>query len=339
MKRTKPQNVQAAILLHEQLIGKPPRNEAVYLPTYGWNSLQGLQRRIEMARARGWHAAVKRLQEDLADALSDFRRQLEVPLRQLQATSRVPCRKASITDIYRDLMALEQEFEDFKLDLSDKELTVTTDAIVLEGIYLGPFQIRLEWSNIGQASPAYRVVALDPHPATKSDEITHPHVQGERLCEGEGRAAIAAALAEGRLFDFFVLVGQVLHTYGRGSAYVELDQWEGEPCSDCGDYVDSDDRYFCHRCDSILCSGCSYRCQGCDESFCSDCVGDCALCGCKSCSSCLEDCEDCGQPVCEDCRKTRGLCTRCHDKLEQEKENENDATEDDLQPEPVAATA
>lgn len=337
MKRTKPQTVQAAILLHEQLVGKRPRNEAVYLPTHGWDCIQAIQRQIEMARAHGWHAAVKRLHEDLAATLSDFHRQLEISLRQLQTTSRVPCRKASVTDIHRDLLALEDEFDGFKLDLSEKELSVTTDTIVLEGIYLGPFQIRLEWCNIGQASPAYRVIALEPHPATKSDEITHPHVQGERLCEGEGRAAIAAALAEGRFFDFFVLVSQVLHNYGRGSAYVELDNWEGEPCFDCGDYVDPDDRYSCHRCDTVLCAGCAYTCQGCDESFCSDCIGTCARCGCKSCFSCLEDCKDCGQPVCDDCRKTCGLCTRCHEK--QEKEHEHDATEDDLQPEPVAATA
>ena len=43
-----------------------------------------------------------------------------------------------------------------------------------------------------ETSVEYRVIALDPHPATKSESITHPHVQDERLCEGEGHAAIAA---------------------------------------------------------------------------------------------------------------------------------------------------
>ena len=52
MKRTKPKMVEAAILLHEQLLGKPPRCEAIYLPSYGWDSIQKLQRKIAMARAR-----------------------------------------------------------------------------------------------------------------------------------------------------------------------------------------------------------------------------------------------------------------------------------------------
>ena len=115
----------------------------------------------------------------------------------------------SATDVYHDLLALKGEFEEVEIDLEENDLSVTTDDIDLDGVCLGPFQIRLEWQQIGQASQPYRVIALDPHPATKSDEITHPHVQDERLCEGDGRAAIADALAEGRLLDFFLLVSQV----------------------------------------------------------------------------------------------------------------------------------
>jgi hypothetical protein len=336
MKRTKPKTVEAALLLHEQLLGKPPHSEAVYLPTYGWDRIQKVQRQIALARARGWHAARRRLHEDLANELFDFRRQLDMPLQQLQTTSRVPRQKASVTDTYRDLLALEQEFEDYKLDMDKKELSVSTDAIELEETYLGPFEIRLEWDKSRETSVEYRVIALDPHPARKNERVTHPHVQDECLCEGEGRAAIAAALAEGRLYDFFILVCQVLRTYGRGSAFVELDNWEREPCSECGDYVDRDDRFSCQRCHSILCDGCAYTCLSCDESFCSDCIGTCSLCNCKKCYSCLNDCEECSCSVCGDCHEISGLCSRCHDK--REKEHENDTTEDDLQPEPVAAT-
>jgi len=325
MKRTKPETVKAAIVLHEQLFGKPPHSETVYLPTYGWDRIQKLQRQIRLARDRGWQAARKSLHEDLANELFDFRRQLEMPLQQLQTTSRVPSRKASVTDTYRDVLALEQEFEDYKLDMDKKELSVTTDAIELEEIYLGPFQIRLEWGKPSGTSVEYRVIALDPHPAKKNECVTHPHVQDECLCEGEGRAAIAAALAEGRLYDFFILVSQVLHTYGRGGAYVELDNWEGEPCAECGDYVDPDDRFSCQRCYSVLCTECVYSCQSCDESFCSDCIGTCPVCNCKTCFSCLNECEECSRSVCGDCRETSGLCSRCHDK--QEKEREDDTTE------------
>ena len=160
-------------------------------------------------------------------------------------------------------------------------LSVTTDRIVLEDIYLGPLQIRLDWQRLGLSSQPYRVVALDPHPAAKSDDITHPHVQDEQLCEGEGRSAIRAALAECRLHDFFLLVSQVLHTYGQGSAYVELDDWDGVPCEECGASLDEDDRYCCQRCEATLCGGCSVSCQDCGDSYCSGCIGQCAACDCE----------------------------------------------------------
>ena len=176
--------------------------------------------------------------------------------------ARLSAASRSASDIYRDILALDDEFEEVEIDLDEHELSVTTDRIVLEDIDLGPFEIRLDWQRLG-ASSAYRVVALDPNPAARSDDVTHPHVQDEQLCEGEGRAAIRAALAEGRLYDFFLLVSQLLHTYGRGSAYVELDDWDGVPCDDCGGSVDEDDRYYCQRCGATLCGSCSVTCQGC----------------------------------------------------------------------------
>jgi hypothetical protein len=334
-KRINQETVEAAIVLHELLVGKQRHTDSISLPTYTWTNIQTLQRQIDTAWQRGWHGAAKRLREDMVLAVSDCRRQLDDMYRRLEDAGRTPCHKLTAADVYHDLVALKNEFEEVDIDLEKKELSVTTDSIVLDEVFLGPFQIRLEWQHIGQSSQPYRVVALDPHPATKSNEITHPHVQDERLCEGDGRAAIAAALAEGRLFDFFLLVSQLLHNYGRGSAYVELDHWDGEPCSDCGSYVDEDDRYYCHRCDTVLCDGCSHTCQGCDESFCSGCLSTCSVCCDEFCSACLESCQDCRKRVCDECCE-EGHCRHCHQK--QQEENEHDATEDDLQQEPVATS-
>ena len=137
MKRTKSKMVEAAIVLHEQLLGKPPHSEAVYLPTYGWDSIQKLQRQIRMARARGWHAALKRLHDDLANELFDFRRQLDMPLQQLQPTSRVPCRKASVTDTYRDLWPSSRSSRNTSSTWTRRNFPFTTDAMELEETYLG----------------------------------------------------------------------------------------------------------------------------------------------------------------------------------------------------------
>ena len=63
------------------------------------------------------------------------------------------------------------------------------------------------------------MIALDPHPAALNDAVTHPHVSDERLCTGDAGAAIQAALAAGRVFDFFTLVRSVLVTYNPESPY------------------------------------------------------------------------------------------------------------------------
>jgi len=119
---------------------------------------------------------------------------------------------ASVADIYRDLLGLREEFDQVQSDFEAEELCVTTAPVVLEDFNLGPFEIRLNWSHFDRG-PAYRVVALEPYPARTNDSVTHPHVSDEVVCEGDGREAIQAALQQGRIGDFFLLVSQLLHTY------------------------------------------------------------------------------------------------------------------------------
>jgi hypothetical protein len=45
--------------------------------------------------------------------------------------------------------------------------------------------------------PAYRVIAKDAHPAESRENVTHPHVMDEVLCEGDGKHGIRRALSEG----------------------------------------------------------------------------------------------------------------------------------------------
>jgi hypothetical protein len=324
--------MRVAVLIHEQLAGGTRHDLPIYLPEYSWNNIQQLRRQIDRACERGWHRAAARLTEDLADALDNCRRELENAARVLQSGPSKR-RVSSASDVYRDILALHHEFEDVNVDLNEHTLSVTTDRIVLEGMSFGRFEIKLDWQQLG-SPPAYRVVALEPTPAARRDDVTHPHVQDEQLCEGEGRAAVQAALAECRLYDFFLLVSQLLHTYGKGSAYVELQNWDGIPCDDCGDSIDEDSRYYCDRCGSTLCGSCSINCHGCDNGFCSGCVSSCCRCGREFCSSCLETCPVCRKQFCEDCREA-GLCHACHDKQRNE-EKEDDSPENDAIQQPAA---
>ena len=326
--------LRAAVLIHEQLAGGTRQEVPIYLHEHSWENIQQLRRQIDLANRRGWHRAAARRTEDLACAIDGCRREPKNALRGLQSR---PAQRhvASASDIYRDILALGDEFEAVDIDLGEHELSVTTDRIMLEGMDFGPFEVRLDWHLLGSSS-AYRVVALDPNPAAKNEDVTHPHVQDGSLCEGEGRSAVQAALADCRLYDFFLLVSRLLHTYGRGSAYVELSDWHGVPCEDCGESVDEDDRYYCRRCDAVLCSGCSTTCQACEEPFCSGCLSTCVTCGGDYCSSCLETCRACRRLVCEDCRKN-GLCQQCHENQDHE-EHEHDPSEE-ARNEPIAVPA
>ena len=271
---------------------------------------------------------------DLSYAIDSCRRDLENAHRDLQSL----CEQrqvSSVSDIYRDILALDDEFEDVQIDLKEHALAVTTDRIVLEDMPFGRFEIWLDWQRLGEAQP-YRVVALDPNPAARNDDVTHPHVQDEQLCEGEGRSAVQAALAECRLHDFFLLVSQLLHTYGIGSAYVELDNWYGIPCEDCGDLIDEDDRYNCDRCDRTLCGHCSISCQDCGPGFCSDCIPTCGGCGREFCSSCLDACPRCHKMMCNDCLE-RGPCRDCYkEQCDEETDDDKDPTPNDAIEQPAA---
>ncbi|NLF06467.1 MAG: hypothetical protein GX594_00590 [Pirellulaceae bacterium] len=321
--------LRAAVLIHERLAGNQGRKLPTYLPEYSWQRVLRFQRQILSAHQRGWHRAAERLTADLADAVDDCCRELAGVQRDLQAP---PAKRHvySAADVYRDILALYDEFEEVDIDLDEHTISVATDSIVLERVRLGAFDICLDWRRLGTAQP-YRVVALDPNPAAKSNDITHPHVQDEQLCEGEGRTAVRAALAEGRLFDFFLIVSQLLQTYGKGSAYVELSNWGGVPCTDCGGSVDEDDRYFCLHCDAALCSGCAISCGDCGEYYCSDCIQQCAACGGDYCLSCLTACTACRKRLCADCLEA-GLCRACHNK-QRRKEKDHDSPQNDaLQP-------
>jgi hypothetical protein len=308
--------LRAAVLIHEHLAGRNAQGNPIRLPEDAWQQAQRLKRQAFLAQQRGWHRAHKIVYRDLVDSLRRLQYEIHESLRKAE-TRRLSGLRSGPADVFRDLLALEREFGGLEIDVAQRELAVTTDPIVLERIDLGRFEIRLDWAQIGDARQPYRVVALDPHPAARNDSVTHPHVQDERLCEGDGRAAITAALLDGRLYDFFTLVSQVLRTYGKGSAFVELDRWEGAVCEECGDTMDEEDRYCCQHCDSTLCASCAVACHGCHDSYCSGCRRPCAACGEEFCSSCLAICRACRKRFCSDCL-AEGLCPSCDAKTPEE---------------------
>ena len=274
---------------------------------------------IDVAENLGYTGASRVLRGRLLDAVIALQSEVDEAM---YIVSKRSDTLATAKDVVKDLIALDSDFADLELAFAEQTISVTTDPIELEETYLGSFTIVLEIRYLGQTRP-YRVVAVDPNPACSCDSTTHPHVQNEELCEGEGQKPIENALKSGRLFDFFMIVNQVLHTYNAGSAYVSLSDWSGTECRDCGSTVDDDELSSCSRCEAQICGECTCSCERCNEAYCDDCVTACEGCQDNYCGSCIESCDRCDKPFCENCL-TEGTCDDCIDNKEETKTPEDD---------------
>jgi hypothetical protein len=277
-------------------------------------SVERTARLYQKARAHGWTEAadilLSRLDCDIAAVNAASRPHPPLPLAAVPA----------LCDIVAELTHLSEEFDEMEICPAEKRIHVTTEPVTLQDIRLGPFSIRLHWERLAKKrdASAFDVVAKEPNAAAGDFSCTHPHVRGAALCAGDAAFPIANALNEGRLGDAFQLINSVLHTYNPGSAYVDLDSWDGVGCADCGQTTSSDDLYCCEHCGHDYCNDCTRLCDRCDRTLCLGCATD------------VHD-----QRLCPSCRK---LADEENEELyENEIENEEDpaAVSDD----PVHQTA
>lgn len=99
---------------------------------------------------------------------------------------RVPGNQSlQLRQIESELETLRAEFRGFEWDRQRRTLSVVVGPVELEGIRLGRFEIILQCNRLEERRP-YEVVALTPNPASVDQQVTHPHVRGNLLCEGEG---------------------------------------------------------------------------------------------------------------------------------------------------------
>jgi hypothetical protein len=226
---------------------------------------------------------------------------------------------ASPAEIFADLLAIDQEFDEFAWNGKDHTIAVSTPPIAFDDVPLGRFWIELRWQSLRPLRlGCYHVVAREPNPAGTDESVTHPHVQDEFLCEGEAQGSIHRALSQGRLLDFFVLVRCVLDTYNSASPYVPIEDWGGIRCGDCDVPVPRDEISRCCACSTRLCGECCSLCSGCDDEYCSECISRCAACDERCCSACLSACTHCGKSICNDCLQSNGRCENCDDEVQSE---------------------
>lgn len=290
------------------------------------------RRLYDMAIQRKWLAASKKIQVQACRNVGDLNYEIQNLKAHLE--SEVP-KTPSVSDVLAELTQIEDEYGQLQYNWEEKTVSVITDPIELEGVMLGSFEIRLYYERISQLCKIrpYHIIALDPRPAASSEDVTHPHVSCEILCEGDGSILIRKALEQGRLADFFDMVIRILNTYNPGSPYVPLNEWHGYPCYDCGYTVDRDESYYCEQCSNDYCSECSSYCKICEATTCLGCLSECSDCHEPVCKDCYGICLDCERRVCNDCLEDQ-LCYEC---IENRKDHEDEETIQTTTEHPVAA--
>jgi len=279
----------------------------------------------EAAIQRNWQAAAKKIQTRTCRNINDLSFEIHTLKSHLDYEIGKP---PTVADILGELMQLEDEYGQLRYNWKEKTLSVVTDPIVLEDVALGSFEIRLCLDRIGQLyrdSPYY-VIALEPNPAGSSEDVTHPHVSGERLCEGDGHLLIRKALEQGRLCDFFNLVIGILNTYNPDSPYVALSEWDGYSCYDCGYTMNRDDSYYCEQCENDFCSQCSSYCQICDTTLCLACAYECPGCQKPVCRQCVTICPECEEELCTDCMNEKQICNHCQQERKEQNHEQQEQT-------------
>ena len=285
----------------------------VDLPESAWSDCQAQFRRIRKAQSHHWEGAVRVSRRDARDALTQLLIGIEGSRNAIDPDRNAPV-VMSAAEIYRDLISLDDEFPEVRCDLDRGHLSAVTDPIELEEVFLGAFEIRLHFMH----QPLdYEIVACDPQPPRCCDHVTHPHVEDQSLCEGEGRAAIRNSLQQGRLADFFLIVRQILNTYNGSSAYVALDRWQGRDCPGCGSELNDDECSECEACGSDFCHACVSDCTVCGSFGCDDCQVKCPECEESVCRHCLTKC--CGEPLCERCLDDKN-CRYCQAKTQEDEQ-------------------
>ncbi len=318
-----------------QLLCNRARDEpGPQLPCDEWHECERLARLLDRCRARHWRAAERIVRTRLANAVGALAGQLAFVRGDLLTQPPAsPC--VTRGDVLADLAALAAEFSSVTLEAG--ELVVGTEPIELENFWLGPFELRFDLARRTEGEGALRVVALEPSPARLGDDVTHPHVSGERLCAGDGRLPLAKALAEGRLLDAVTIAAQVLRSYNPDSAYVALDDWDGVSCSECGEVVDGDAATSCAACNDDVCRECAVTCEECDDLLCSHCATTCHGCSAVLCSHCADACAVCGQLTCEACRDDDRRCPDCRaPETNDDEEEPRDSDADALAAAPAA---
>src|SRR3954469_8720148 len=98
-----------AIAIHARLAAAQANEGFIELPNQAWLRCTELVRQIRRARIRGWNLAAKTLSGDLVYALPSVQHEITAMQNGLRSNA-TELRMAAVTDLYQDLVALDEEF-------------------------------------------------------------------------------------------------------------------------------------------------------------------------------------------------------------------------------------
>ncbi|MBY0528009.1 MAG: hypothetical protein K2R98_31720 [Gemmataceae bacterium] len=267
---------------------------------------------------RAGRVATKPVEHQLSGVVPALRRDVLARVRALERAAhharhcleQPPVAAPDATALLAELRQLQDEFGNLEVNLRTQTITVTTEAITLEDVSLGPFAVHFSWCHLDLTEPiqSFEVLALEPHPASTNDQVTHPHVRNGKLCPGDATAPLRKAVEQGRLADAFCLIRSVLSHYNSASPHVALSAWESEECHDCGRGMRLEEQCYCSECDYEFCTDCTGVCATCDADRCHGCLTLCSLCGLRLCGRCCRTSAFSGRECCAKCLRTCGSC-------------------------------
>jgi len=170
----------------------------------------------------------------------------------------------------------------------------TTEPIILETLKFGRFMCTY-WPVTNQLE----VVAETPLCPLSRNDITHPHVQDNRLCLGHSREKLRELGATGHFVMFSRVINSILNTYNSADPHLSLSRWLTVTCQRCG-RNDDQTMTTVSCCDNSVCSRCTLYDENANVMYCRDCYAECNSCGC------IVDYDDVMPCSCPDCD-----CSHC----------------------------
>jgi len=200
----------------------------------------------------------------------------------------------------------------------DVTLTDEGEDIMVGPVALGKFDVSVNIYDFGLVcgneesgvNDIVRISAQTPvYPRNERGGFVHPHVEGSRLCFGNGLAVAGNLVRAGLIADLFQYVERILMTYG-SSPYIDLSEWTDlDHCSVCSATIQPDDAYHDPH------SG---------RDLCEECVGHCDIGNtdvdrryirhCSKCNLHFDERSYYGRVEEERRRETRFICLRCVEK-------------------------